>query len=57
VFIDVPKDKLDAFRKHMDIAGIRVSIGYLPRIRMVTHLDVDDDGIARAIAAFRSFEG
>jgi threonine aldolase len=57
VFIDVPKDKLDAFRKHMDNAGIRMSIGYLPRIRMVTHLDVDDDGIARAIAAFRSFEG
>ncbi|MGO4552290.1 low-specificity L-threonine aldolase [Lysobacter sp. 2RAF19] len=57
VFIDVPKDKLDAFRKHMDQAGIRMSIGYLPRVRMVTHLDIDDDGIARAIAAFRSFDG
>ena len=55
VFIDIPKDRLDAFRAHMDTAGIRMSIGYLPRIRMVTHLDIDDAGIDRAIAAFRSF--
>ena len=56
VFIDVPKEKLDAFRKHMDAAGVRMSIGYLPRIRMVTHLDIDDAGIARTIDAFRGFE-
>ena len=39
----------------MQAAGIRMSIGYLPQIRRVTHLDIDDDGIARAIAAFRAF--
>jgi threonine aldolase len=55
VFIDVPADRLDAFRKHMDAAGIRMSIGYTPRIRMVTHLDIDDDAIARTIEAFRAF--
>jgi threonine aldolase len=41
----------------MDPAGIRMSIGYTPRIRMVTHLDVDDAAIERTIAAFRSFKG
>jgi len=55
VFIDVVADRLDAFRKHMDAAGIRMSIGYTPRIRMVTHLDIDDAAIARTIEAFRAF--
>src|SRR5688572_4357629 len=55
VFIDVVADRLDAFRKHMDAAGVRMSIGYTPRIRMVTHLDIDDAAIARTIEAFRSF--
>ena len=55
VFIDVPKEHLDAFRKHMDAAGIRMSIGYMPRIRMVTHMDIDDAAIERTIAAFRAF--
>lgn len=55
VFIDVPKEHLDAFRKHMDASGIRMSIGYMPRIRMVTHLDVDDAAIDRTIETFRAF--
>ena len=55
VFIDVVADRLDAFRKHMDAAGVRMSIGYTPRIRMVTHLDIDDAAIARTIEAFRAF--
>lgn len=55
VFIDVPKEHLDAFRKHMDASGIRMSIGYMPRIRIVTHLDIDDAAITRTIAAFRAF--
>jgi len=57
VFIDVPKKRLDAFRKHMDAAGVRMSIGYMPRIRMVTHLDIDDAAIARTIEVFRAFKG
>jgi len=55
VFIEVPVARLPAFKAHMGAAGIRMSIGYLPSIRMVTHLDIDDDGIARTIAAFRAF--
>jgi threonine aldolase len=55
VFIEVPTGRLSAFKAHIDAAGVRMSIGYLPNIRMVTHLDIDDDGIARTIAAFRAF--
>jgi threonine aldolase len=55
VFIDIPKERLDAFRKNMDTAGIRMSIGYTPRIRMVTHLDIDDAAIDRTIDVFARF--
>ncbi len=55
VFIDVPADRLPAFKEHMDAAHVRLSIGYLPSIRMVTHLDIDDAGVDRAIAALHAF--
>ena len=55
VFVDVAPERLGALRAHMDAARVRLSIGYAPRIRLVTHLDVDDDGVERAIAAFRAF--
>jgi len=57
VFIEVPADRLGAFRTHVDAAGLRLSIGYLPSIRMVTHLGIDDAGLDRAIAALKAFEG
>ncbi len=56
VFIDVPAERLAAFKAHVDAAMIRMSIGYLPSIRMVTHLDVDDAGVDHAIAALRAFD-
>jgi threonine aldolase len=55
VFVDVPADRLRDMDVHMRAAGIRISIGYLPTLRLVTHLDIDDDGIARTIEAFRAF--
>jgi threonine aldolase len=55
VFVDVPAPRLKDLAAHMDSRGIRLSIGYLPSIRMVTHLDVDDTGIDRTIDAFASF--
>ena len=55
VFIHVPGDRLRALDAHLREAGIRASIGYLPTLRLVTHLDIDDDGIARTIAAFAAF--
>lgn len=55
VFINVPVDRLRALDTHLRAAGIRIGIGYLPTLRLVTHLDVDDDGIERTAAAFASF--
>jgi threonine aldolase len=55
VFIDVPADRLRELDVHLRAAGIRISIGYLPTLRLVTHLDIDDAGIARVVEAFSAF--
>ncbi|MFZ5607483.1 MAG: low-specificity L-threonine aldolase [Pseudomonadota bacterium] len=55
VFIDVPAERLHALDAHLRAAGVRISIGYLPTLRLVTHLDVDDAGIARTADAFAEF--
>ena len=57
VFIDVPADRLRELDAHLRGAGIRISIGYLPTLRLVTHLDVDDAGIERTAQAFAAFFG
>lgn len=55
VFIDVAADRLRALAAHLDVHGVRASIGYLPNIRLVTHLDIDDAALDKAIAVFRAF--
>jgi threonine aldolase len=55
VFIDVEAARLRALAAHLEAHGVRASIGYLPTVRLVTHLDVDDAAIARAIEVFRAF--
>ncbi|KAF1007143.1 MAG: L-allo-threonine aldolase [Luteibacter sp.] len=55
VFVDVPAERLKDLAAHMSKAGVLLSIGYLPQVRMVTHIDVDDEGVERTIAAFASF--
>jgi threonine aldolase len=55
VFIDVPAERRAAFKAHMDAAHVRMAIGYVPLIRMVVHLHVDDADIERTVEAFRSF--
>jgi threonine aldolase len=55
VFIEVPAERLAAFKAHVDAGGLRLSIGYLPSIRLVTHLDIDDDAIQRTLIVFRDF--
>lgn len=57
VFINVPAERLRELDVHLRDAGIRISIGYLPTLRLVTHLDVDDAGIERTAAAFAEFFG
>ena len=55
VFINVPAEQLRALDAYLRDAGIRISIGYLPTLRLVTHLDIDDGGIERTVAAFAGF--
>ncbi|MFC4525369.1 low-specificity L-threonine aldolase [Dyella halodurans] len=55
VFVDVPADRLRELDVHLREAGVRISVGYLPTLRLVTHLDIDDEGIARTVDAFRRF--
>ena len=57
VFLDVTNGRVDAFRSHMEAAGVRVSVGYTPRVRLVLHRDVDDAALQRAIDALRTFPG
>ncbi|MGB0132739.1 low-specificity L-threonine aldolase [Dokdonella sp.] len=55
VFIDLPADRLRALDAHLTGSGIRASIGYLPGVRLVTHLDIDDAAIERTIEVFGQF--
>lgn len=56
VMVDLVDPALDpgALMRRMEGHGVRV-VGFGPRrLRAVTHLDVDDAGIERAVAAFRA---
>jgi threonine aldolase len=55
VFVDVPADRLRELDTHLRAKLVRISIGYLPTLRLVTHLDIDDEGVTRVIEAFRTF--
>ncbi|MEO7326313.1 MAG: low-specificity L-threonine aldolase [Dokdonella sp.] len=55
VFIDVASERLRALDAHLQAHGVRASIGYLPTVRLVTHLDVDDAAVTNAIEVFRAF--
>ena len=57
VFIEVPVEQLDGFKAHIQQHKINMSIGYLPTIRMVTHLDISDADIERTISVFEGFFG
>jgi len=52
--IEEPHDRIHAFVGAVESEGVRlVAFGGPGRFRAVTHMDVDDDGIERAIAAIR----
>ncbi len=55
VFIDVPAARLRELDQHLKDNGVHASIGYLPSVRLVTHLDIDDAAIERAIEVFARF--
>lgn len=53
VFVNIPPARAAALGDHLDDAGVKAIVG--PRMRLVTHLDVDAAGIDCALGAFRSF--
>jgi threonine aldolase len=55
VLVKIPPERVAALESHMKKSGVLV----LPRapMRLVTHLDVDVQGVERAVGAFRSFFG
>ena len=55
VFARVPAEKAGALAAHLKERNIFVLPG--ARMRLVTHLDVDREGVERAVAAFRAFLG
>ncbi|HYN13376.1 MAG TPA: low-specificity L-threonine aldolase [Burkholderiales bacterium] len=53
VFVKIPAERVGALASHLKSNGILVLPG--PRMRLVTHLDVDTAAIDRAITALRAF--
>jgi threonine aldolase len=53
VFVAVPKESADALKAHLDKSGVATLGG--AKMRLVTHLGVDAQGIDRALAAFSQF--
>jgi len=53
VFAAVPPESVPPLKRHLEENGIRVLAG--PRLRLVTHLDVDRAAIDRAVAVFGAF--
>lgn len=54
VFITVPKERLAVLGSHMQTQGIKLSASN-SRIRLVLHLDINDEDLARVIEAFKTF--
>jgi threonine aldolase len=53
VFVSIPKDRLPGLKEHLEAGGLLAFPG--TKMRLVTHLDVDDAAIDRAVAVFASF--
>jgi threonine aldolase len=53
VFVKVPAERLQRLKDTLDRRHVHASMGYLPTVRrLVTHLDIDDRGVERAVEAF-----
>jgi threonine aldolase len=53
VFVRIPPDRVTSLVEHLREHGVAVQPGQ--RMRLVTHLDVNAEGIGRALRAFRGF--
>ncbi len=54
VFITVPAESVPALDAHLRARQVRLAISK-PEIRLVTHLDISDDGVSRTVAAISEF--
>ncbi|MDB5792523.1 MAG: low-specificity L-threonine aldolase [Massilia sp.] len=52
-WMDVPAAACEPLRQFLAQQGIRATVG--PRMRLVTHLDVSTEDVARVVAAFKTF--
>ncbi|HEU4852733.1 MAG TPA: low-specificity L-threonine aldolase [Telluria sp.] len=53
LWLDIPADAVAGLRAALEAAQIRATVG--PRMRLVTHLDVDAAGVARTLDVFRAY--
>lgn len=54
VFVDVDPEVFPRLQDALSARRVRASIGDSPRLRLVLHLDVDDDAVSRVADAFAS---
>lgn len=54
VFITVPAESVPALDAHLRARQIRLALSK-PEVRLVTHLDIGDEGVQRSVAAFAEF--
>jgi threonine aldolase len=54
VFASIPKESVTGLKAHLEKSGVVALVGG-PRLRLVTHLDVDAAAIDRAVAIFGEF--
>ena len=55
LFVTVPDGLQGGLADFLRGHGILIAAGRGPRVRLATHLDVDDDAVARTLAAFAEF--
>ncbi|MFH1600948.1 MAG: low-specificity L-threonine aldolase [Pseudomonadota bacterium] len=55
LFVTVPDGRQAELAKALEARGVRIAAGRGARVRLVTHLDIDDAGLERAITGFREF--
>ncbi|MFH2078460.1 MAG: low-specificity L-threonine aldolase [Pseudomonadota bacterium] len=55
LFVTVPDGRQAELAKALEARGVRIAAGRGARGRLVTHLDIDDAGLERAITGFREF--
>jgi threonine aldolase len=53
VFAAIPRDSVEGLKAHLAANGVKALVG--PRLRLVTHLDVDRAAIDRAVAVFAAY--